>query len=598
MTGALLPRIVLVLSLLVAVPAFAGADAEALRQLDFARSELAADQPDRALASAESALRLAPMLHEALIVKALAYEQLGAFREAEALLVAWKEVTGSAAWPADAQAAVDRLERRDPSAVTIVRVRDTSPNSAVTADIDPEGFRARSQAQLAAGNCQGAWATALELARLAPREPEAARLEGEAALCAGRDRDAVLAYRRWSSLGGNTPTTIALVDGLVDKLASLEVTLTLDDADITPRVSIVDEHRREDIPPVHRDRLSARFDAVPIGRSLLLVVGGRGVGFEAVSLEPLRIGERRSVAQRVTVVGLGTVRIARRPANIEVELRGQDTWPVDGPGDYVVTAGTVRALLDDGTFEAAVPLAVRRDRTVAFDPSQHLPAGVTLVGVPGGSSLRLLVETPAATQVQVELTAPGAVEIDSNGLPIAAPLQIGTVVGGVAGIFLEHPELGVGAQELPIEGGRWNAVKIDLRSTAELAASVEAVATRWAAHKELFGARQRSNRGAAITLGVLGGVLLGGGVASLAGAGSADRSRIRPDLLCRTMTARGLDAPYSCAASTTLKAQGAGLRGVGAAALGLGLGSVVLSIPLGVRADKLSAETGWDPYGE
>ena len=582
--------------LLIASSALAGADDEARRQLEFARSELA-DHPDRALASAESALRLAPALYEALIVKALAYEQLGALREAEALLIAWKEVSGLA-WPADARAALDRLERRDPAAVPIVRVQEAASGPAPTRDIDPEGFRARSQAQLAAGNCQGAWATALELARLAPQEPEAARLEGEAALCAGRERDAVLAYRRWSSLGGETATTVALLHTLVDKMATLEVTLTLDDPDITPRVTLVDALRREALQPIHRDRLSARFDAVPLGRPLSLVITGRGVGPEEVPLESMRIGERRELARRVAVVGLGTVRVGARPPTVEVQLRGADVWPVDRPGDYVVTAGAVRAQLSDGTFRTSIALVVQKGETVSFEPAEHLPAGVTLAGVPVGAQVRVLVETRAGTQVQVEWTASEGASVDSSGLPIAAPHRMDSVVGGVAGIFLEHPRLGVGAQELPLEGGRWNAVQIDLRSTPKLASAVDAVAARWAVHQTSVQTRQRSTRGGAVALGVLGGVLLGGGVAALAGAGSADAARIRPDLLCKSMTGRGLDATDSCAASDALKGQSAGLRGVGAAALGVGLGSVVLSVPLGLRASRIRPETGWDPFEE
>jgi len=88
--------LVLLASLLALLPATALAQSssedEALRQLEFAQSELHASNFQKALTSTESALRLHPPLYEALAYKALALEGLGDLKVAESLLVTYREM--------------------------------------------------------------------------------------------------------------------------------------------------------------------------------------------------------------------------------------------------------------------------------------------------------------------------------------------------------------------------------------------------------------------------------------------------------------------------------------------------------------------------
>ena len=93
-------------------PATAGT-AEAERQLLFARGELEAGRFDRAVSSAESALRLDPGLYRAMVVKALALEGLGEFARAESMLVAYFELTAGIPAPEEAEAALARLQARE-----------------------------------------------------------------------------------------------------------------------------------------------------------------------------------------------------------------------------------------------------------------------------------------------------------------------------------------------------------------------------------------------------------------------------------------------------------------------------------------------------
>ena len=101
-------------SLASAPPASAGeateTEAQAARQLDLAREELADSRPERALLSAASALRLNPTLYEALLVKGLAYEQTGDLTRAAGLVVAYTDLVGSLALPEAAEART-RIER-------------------------------------------------------------------------------------------------------------------------------------------------------------------------------------------------------------------------------------------------------------------------------------------------------------------------------------------------------------------------------------------------------------------------------------------------------------------------------------------------------
>jgi len=83
-------------------------EAEASRQLEFARAELKMGLWERARRSAASALRLDPGLFEALMVQGLALEGKGELARAEALLRTYIDLTGEEARP-EAHAALARL---------------------------------------------------------------------------------------------------------------------------------------------------------------------------------------------------------------------------------------------------------------------------------------------------------------------------------------------------------------------------------------------------------------------------------------------------------------------------------------------------------
>ena len=87
-------------------------EAQAQRQLTFARAELESGDFDRAAKSAGSAMRLSPGLLDAMVVKALAYEGAGDVRRAEALVITYIDIVGVELASPEAIAAEGRLEAR------------------------------------------------------------------------------------------------------------------------------------------------------------------------------------------------------------------------------------------------------------------------------------------------------------------------------------------------------------------------------------------------------------------------------------------------------------------------------------------------------
>ncbi len=108
--------LLLAAALALAVPVLAPAPAaaqgaleqEAQRQINFAWDELKAGDWDKAIGSADSALRLNPALYTAMVIKALAYEGKGELRRAESWLQTYLDLTANLN---QAPEAVDLAER-------------------------------------------------------------------------------------------------------------------------------------------------------------------------------------------------------------------------------------------------------------------------------------------------------------------------------------------------------------------------------------------------------------------------------------------------------------------------------------------------------
>ena len=87
--------IVLFLPLALSMPAHAGLEEEAERQILLAEEDLEAGNFERAAASAASALRLDPTRYDALVVRALALKGLGHLEDSAGLLRAYRDLRGT-----------------------------------------------------------------------------------------------------------------------------------------------------------------------------------------------------------------------------------------------------------------------------------------------------------------------------------------------------------------------------------------------------------------------------------------------------------------------------------------------------------------------
>lgn len=100
--------------LLAAGPASAQSrgEEEARRQLEFAKKEVGEGNFEKALTSADSALRLFPALYDAYVYKALAYEGLGKLKMAESFLLTYRELQPGADADPVAEQALLRIQAK------------------------------------------------------------------------------------------------------------------------------------------------------------------------------------------------------------------------------------------------------------------------------------------------------------------------------------------------------------------------------------------------------------------------------------------------------------------------------------------------------
>lgn len=592
---------VLLLTLTTGSLAFASDEAE--RQAQFARQELDEGKFDRALKSAESALRLDPIFYEALGLKALAYEGLGQLRLAESLLLTWKELAGDGDLPTHYAQALLRVrerqedkdnQRRQRQKGRVIEIPDDPiPVIVEVVASEPEVYRQRSQKALEEGQCHGAMSAATELAQADPHGAASHRLLGDAHRCLGELPEAARAYRRSLAIDGEQESVTDLLADLATMLASLEVQVSLSDDQVVPLMQL--EIDGERIDPFFRDRSIARFADLPTGHGGLLLVAGRGLRPVSRELAPLAPAEGRIVEITPEVVGLATVEFgAFDPQAVRVTLHTPDEELAPGPGESRdVTADDVRATVVTDLGSVEVELGLAAGETVRFEPARNLPAGLTLSKVPSGSKVTVVAEGRGEAVVERVREVPADVgTIDPvTGLRLAPPLRIDSLVGGRAGVWLEHPVLGSVTQEVVLESGAWSAALVDIDKLE----GVAAIRSRYQAWSQSQGAGKQTQRQAATAAGIVAGVLLAGGATALALSQVAADRRIRPGLVCAAI---GPDAD-SCSEAAGLKTQQDVLLGGGIAAVGLGAASVTLSIGLGSRARKARSSTGsWDPWAD
>lgn len=445
-------RLLLVLLvLLTAAPAWGGSE-QALRQVAFARAELADGDFERALRSAESALRLDPSAHEATLVKALAYEGLGEFELAQALLLGYLEEVPSVEQDPEAQATLDRVTER----LTRRRVRGPRPPTTRrdTGPIDLEPYRRRITTALEEGRPQAAWSAAQELVRAAPDSKEGWRWAGNAANSAGRELDAVRAYRRYQQLGGDDPRVAQMIDLLSVEFGTLEINLLGRLSGLRPQVSLRIDG---DVLQSRADGARHVFHDLPPGETATVQVQGQGLAATSQELRVPAGGERQLVELPIESIGLGTLALgAWAEQELQVELHDEGAWQGVKPNERRdVTAGPSVVRISGQYGHVDVEVEVPEGGSIALDPVLYAPAQLTVTGLPAGAEIRVFVEGPEGLIIeQLRATPPRGAAIDAaSGIPIAAPQGFRSLAGGRVGVFITHQKWGEGAVEVAIIGG-------------------------------------------------------------------------------------------------------------------------------------------------
>lgn len=597
----------------------AGMEEEAGRQIDFAEDELRAGKFDAALKSAESALRLNPTLYDAFVLKALAYEGLGNPALAESLLVAYQELTKEIEDDPRVVPALERLRaarseparrgRTAPPQTTEVTDPESGGGKAspteveqdagaeTVASLDPAPYRQRVEEALDAGQCAAARAAASEFVLAQPRLPDGYRFLGDAARCDGRTREAVVAYRRYKELGGAEASVDLMLRGLSASLASIVALVELPSNDVVTHAALTLPTELLLAPP--RSGGTFEFEDLPTGHGLVLRITGKGLRPTDVDISALAPGERREVPVAVEYIGLARVRVAEHDPSLCVTtlLTPDGDIAAASGSDSEVTAAEVVALVSGQYGEIEVALDVAPGAVVGFDPSPWVPTAITVVGVPSGSTLRVFVEGLEGALMEREIQVPiGLGTLDSqSGVMIAPPQRLDSLIGGVGGVFVEHPGLGEGNAAVVLEPGAANATTFGWRDLPGVN-SVEL------AYHEWLDRRAQVRKRADATTSIFAGLAIGSGIASgILWALAADAGTTADGSKSLALTSADADAPdiaeiegyrleYEAAAERRRGAITGGSITAGIAGAGL-----VLSITFGTKGRRDVADLGaWD----
>ena len=600
---AALPILVLALVVGVVTPGAAAAsgEEEGARQLDFARSELADDKPDRALKSAESALRLCPTCYDAMVVKALAYEALGDHKLAESLLLAYVELVGQQAATHEATVHLQRIqagrsEHHRRSGSKPPETEQVAVTVSPVVGLDPQPYEERVKTALDRGQCRVAQSAASELVLAAPEEAEGWRLAGDAARCSSDMRGAVVAYRRYVDRGGAEASVVEMIDALALNLAVVTVQLELAEGSTVPVVRL--DTGKEFLAPFAASDEELRFSDLPVGVPFSVTLAGRGLEAQQHDVPALAPGQTFEIRAAPDWIGLGEIQVSEHAAGLcRTTIYTADDIQVAGPGDRIeVTAGEVVAHVDNENGLLEIPLEVGRDTVVDFAPERHLPASLTVVGLPAGAEVRVFVETSSGDVVEqtASLAADQGEIDDSTGVRLAPPHKFLSLRGGSGGVFVAHPALGDAPASLVLESGSVNAATYPWQAL-EGVPGVTARYEDWKA--EVATARRLQQRTSA--LGVLSGVLAAAGAGLLVGAAVEDGkiTKSRAEGLGATdgMTDEGaLEAAWQ--ASLAARQTRNGLLVGGAVSAGLGGVGLVVTFGSARSAREAVAEVGsWDP---
>jgi len=566
------------------------AEEQASRQLEFAREELNAGRFERAIKSAESALRLDPTQYEAIVIKALSFEALGDVKKAEALLIAYLEFSRGFQPDPRVGEALKRLASGDDKR----RKQPRTPSRDIVVPPTIEEHMVTTQTLIGQGRCDEALVPAKDFVKASPKEPRAYVALGDVHRCAVRLRQAGLAYRKAVDLGSEDATLLMQLEGVEARLATLVITLRAPTSAVAEVAVMIGALT---VPPTSFDQGVARFELMPTDTDLDVRIGGRGFEPHSVPVPALKGSEIRRVEASPTFLGVGTVAVSSWPGGIDrVEImEGREAILVQAGEKLHLGAGTTVARITNRAGSVELPLVIARSREIKLEPGRFIPAGLVVSGLPTGSVVEVALGERSERFVTHEVPRGGGTLDQTTGALIAPPQSIEGLVAGRTALRVKHPSLGVGAQAITLAPAETNIVIFDqaqLPGTADLM-------LRWKAHGT--GSAGKQVNVPALGAGIAGGVALalGGVFAGLSAQSVRQQETLYESYVLTTGT--GADAvdlfnQYQLQRRTTQnRSTMAGVFG------GIGVIGVGVAIPLGVlvkpKSKARGTRAGWEPEG-
>ncbi|MEE2830042.1 MAG: MopE-related protein, partial [Myxococcota bacterium] len=309
-------------------------------------------------------------------------------------------------------------------------------------------------ALIAEGNCGEARELARAWTESTPGSAGAWRALGDAARCLGIRREAVLSYRRYSRLGGEDTGVEELAEGLASGLGVLFFDFGGEAFPARPAIEVT--VAGEDIKPISTEEWM-RFRDLPPGITVNVRVAGPGFQIHEAVLDGLVAGEIRDYRPPLVWVGAGLLQLASgAPEDLQVKVETSlGLLDVPRTNPIRVTAGEQAVQLSTPRGTSTVDIVVPRGDLLAFDPAPWLPTEVTVSGLPLDSRVRLFVQgagDKSSTHELLLVWVSFSVEA-GTGLWWVAPTRVGSLIGGAGGLFVSHPSLGSGAQDLVLTPG-------------------------------------------------------------------------------------------------------------------------------------------------
>jgi hypothetical protein len=332
------------------------------------------------------------------------------------------------------------------------------------------------------------------------------RLLADAERCLGHSRAAILAYKRSMTLGDEDPSVMVLLESLRANVSILDV-------------SIVNANEKGSEPPEGRVQLyvmhgderlradssnggaDARFEDLP--PAVPLVLGHYGTGFESeeLSLSPLKAGEIHQVALTPRWVGVGQLSLNQVPGEgVTVRaLLPEGVITLSAVEAIPVSAGIIPVEVESDLGTTLTEVEIKRAAPFHFELVPSLPASLKVSGLPAGASLRLFVEGPGGNATSQELsTEPKEGSIDADtGVRLAASQEFSSLPGGTGGLFVSHPVLGTGVQDVVLAAGQNNVLTFDWRAL-EGVPTVSGAYSRWRMGQDLRAKEAKHTRLAGI----------------------------------------------------------------------------------------------------